>query len=113
MSTKINISYKDKEYTLEYSREAVRQIEQLGFVIGQVEDKPFTMIPILFYGAFIKNHKISKKHTDEIMDHIPNFYDGEGILPILVEMYAETISSLTNKKIEDEGNAVSWKVMKG
>lgn len=113
MSTKINISYQDKEYTLEYTRASVKQIEALGFVVSEVEKRPFTMIPILFYGAFVEHHKISKKYTDEIMENIPDFYEEDGLLPVLIEMYTETVQALTSKKDASKGNAVTWKVQKG
>ena len=47
MSTKITVTYKDKDYILEYSRSTAKQIEDNGFVLEQLTDKPATMIPLL------------------------------------------------------------------
>mgnify|MGYP003308725464 CR=1 FL=1 len=57
MSTTVTITYQKQQYVLEYSRNAVKQLEQQGFVIDQLGDKPMTMVPLLVYGAFIKNNK--------------------------------------------------------
>ena len=116
MSTKINVEYQGKDYVLEYTRNAVKQMEQQGFVLDQISEKPMTMIPLLVHGAFARNHKgIKRALVDEIYEHITDkFGDGEnGFIQTLIEMYAETVSSLTDGSSADEGNAAVWKVTKG
>jgi len=117
MSTKINLTYKQQEYTLEYSRQAVKTMEDQGFVLDQVGDKPATMIPLLVYGAFMKNHRgIKRSLVDEIYENVTGKLsqeDGEGFLATLMEMCSETINSLTDTAPVDEGNAAVWKVTKG
>ena len=106
--SKISLNYKEKDYTLEYNRQSVRMMESQGFVLEQISTKPVTMIPMMFSGAFIKNHKGMKRALiDEIYDEVA---DKSGLLNALMEMYAETLSSLTDEK-EVEGNAV-WVVEK-
>jgi hypothetical protein len=117
MSTKISISYQKKNYDLEFSRTTAGQIEDMGFVLEQLTEKPVKMIPMLFYGAFLKHNRgISRKLVDEIFDNLVNKTgeDGEnGIIGVLAEMYAETVQTLTDNKSADEGNAAVWKVVKG
>ena len=116
MSTKITIEYRGNEYDLEYSRNAVKQLEQQGFVLDQISEKPMTMIPMLVYGAFMKNHRgIKRDLVDEIYDNIANkIGDNEnGFINALIEMYAETINTLTDNTSVDEGNMAVWKVTKG
>ena len=117
MSTKITISYQKKNYDLEFSRTTAGQIEDMGFSLDQLTEKPVKMIPMLFYGAFLKHNRgISRKLVDEIFDNLVNKAgdDGEnGIIGVLAEMYAETVQTLTDSKAEDEGNAAVWKVVKG
>jgi len=117
MSTKINISYQDKEYTLEFSRQSVRQMEAQGFVAGQVEDKPMTMIPLLVRGAFYKNHRgLPAEKVDEIYDNLANkMGEGEeaGFVMALMKMYAETLNTLMEDKKGKAGNSASWTVVKG
>jgi hypothetical protein len=116
MSTTVTITYQKQQYVLEYSRNAVKQLEQQGFVIDQLGDKPMTMVPLLVYGAFMKNHKgIKRSLVDEIYEHlVDKIGDGEdGFIQVLLEMYAETVNTLTDNSAVDEGNAATWKVTKG
>ena len=117
MSTKISISYQKKNYDLEYSRTTAGQIEDMGFVLEQISEKPNKMIPLLFYGAFLKHNRgIKPQQTNEIWDNLVNKSgkdDDNGIVGVLAEMYAETVNTLTESKSEDEGNAAVWKVTKG
>lgn len=117
MSTKIAITYKNNEYTLEFSRETAKQIESQGFVLDQLSDKPATMIPLLVYGAFMKNNRgIKRTLVDEIYSNLVGKVgkDGEdGFIGVLSEMYAETVSTLMDDDAVDEGNAATWKVTKG
>ena len=116
MSTTVTITYQKQQYVLEYSRNAVKQMEQQGFVIDQLGDKPMTMVPLLVYGAFMKNHKgIKRSLVDEIYEHlVDKIGDGEdGFIQVLLEMYAETVNTLTDNSAVDEGNAATWKVTKG
>jgi len=116
MSTIITVTYNKKSYDLEYSRNSVKAMEQQGFVLDQIGDKPMTMVPLLVYGAFTKHHKgIKRALVDEIYDHILNRVgDGEdGFIQTLLEMYADTVNTLTENTSVDEGNAATWKVTKG
>ena len=106
--SKINLSYNKKEYSLEYSRESVKTMERGGFVLSEIDRQPATMIPMLFQGAFIKNHRgIKRNIMDEIYDEIG---DKTGLMQALIEMYADTLGSLMDDK-EAEGN-VSWELVK-
>lgn len=105
--SKIALSYEDKEYVLEFNRQSVRQMEGQGFALDEVTSKPMTMIPMLFTGAFIKNCKGTKRRViDEIYDNIS---DKTGLIEALMEMYADTLSTLTDES--EEGN-VSWAIVK-
>ena len=117
MSTKITVTYQDKDYLLEYSRATAKQIEDNGFVLDQLTDKPATMIPLLVYGAFaMHNRGIKRTLVDEIYKNLVNKVgkDGEeGFINILAEMYSETVSTLVGDEPADEGNAATWTVTKG
>ena len=117
MSTKITVTYQDKDYILEYSRATAKQVEDNGFILDQLTDKPATMIPLLVYGAFAKHNRgIKRALVDEIYENLIGKVgkDGEeGFINILAEMYAETISTLTDETAVDEGNAATWTVTRG
>ncbi len=106
--SKITMTYKKTEYTLEYNRQSVKTMESQGFVLDELTSKPATMIPLLFSGAFIKNHRGMKRSLiDELFDEIA---DKTGIMQALMEMYMETLATLMDDKA-DEGN-VTWAVVK-
>lgn len=117
MATQITLTYKDEKYLLEYSRMTAMAIEKQGFNLDEMTAKPNTMIPLLVHGAFLRHHRdLKQKFIDEIYTNLVNKAgkDGEeGFISILAEMYAETISTLTEETSVDEGNAATWTVTKG
>ena len=105
--SKINLTYAKKEYVLEYNRQSVKTMESQGFVLEELTAKPMTMIPLLFNGAFIKNHRgIKRNLMDEIFEEIG---DKTALMEALMEMYAETLGTLTEGN--GEGNA-TWVMVK-
>ena len=114
MATQITVSYQKKDYVLEYSRATAKQIEDQGFVLEHLSEKPATMIPLLVYGAFLKHNRgIKRTWVEEIYENLVGKIgtDGEeGFISVLGEMYAETVSSLVGDTDVDEGNAATWKV---
>ena len=117
MATQITVTYKNDKYTLEYSRLTASAIEKQGFVLDDLTNKPNIMIPLLVHGAFLKHHReLKQKVIDEIYDNIINKTGKEGeegFIGILAEMYAETVSTLTDENAVDEGNAATWTVTRG
>lgn len=117
MATKITITYQRKDYVLEYTRATAAQVEDMGFVFDQLGEKPAKMIPLLFYGAFLRHNRgIKRNLVDEIYDNlVDKATDGEkqGIVATLAEMYADTVHTLTDTAQVDEGNRAVWTVMKG
>ena len=62
-----------REYTLEYNRKSVTKAENAGLDVNQLESKSMTMIPLLFWGAFLMHHPhMAKEQTDRIL------FDGLG-----------------------------------
>lgn len=105
--SKIVLNHNKKEYVLEYSRQSVKTMEAQGFVIDEITSKPMTMIPLLFSGSFIKNHKGEKRAViDTIYDEIA---DKTGFMEALITLYSETLSTLTDDS--GEGNA-TWALVK-
>lgn len=102
MAKTIKISYDKKEYTLEFSRTTASMIEAQGFDPEYISSKPVTMIMLLFYGAFAKNHSsVKRTKMDEIFDNLKK--RGE-LTKKLMEMYSETANVLSDDD-DDEGNA--------
>ena len=107
MGKQISFEYKDKEYTLEYTRETVKQMEREGFVAGDIVNKPMLTLPKLFSGAFKAHHKFDTKQKliDEIFDLFTN---KQALVEKLAEMYAEPMETLMDNESVDEGNAIAW-----
>lgn len=105
MAKTINFSYKDVDYTLEYNRRSIEKMEQSGFRLEDIGNKPATNIPKLFAGAFLMHHKFVKTELiDEIFSMLPN---KEELFQKLVEMYEEPLNALLTDPEGDEGN-LTW-----
>lgn len=107
---KIKLNYKGKEYILEYNRKTVSDLENMGFIASEFANKPATMLPLAFKGAFLKNHKFLKQEViEEIFGHIT---DRQGLIAQLSEMIVECYQSLMGDEVKEdaEGNA-SWEIM--
>lgn len=89
-----------REYTLEYSRKTVMRTEQAGLDINALESKSMTMIPLLFWGAFLMHHPhMTKEQTDKIL------FDGLGGLSAdemayLGKLYAAPFETLIASEAE-------------
>ena len=83
-----------KEYTLEFSRKSVSKAEQAGLDINAIEAKSMTMIPLLFWGAFLMHHPyMTKDQTDKIL------FDGLGGLNEEEMAYLGKLFSISGKMI--------------
>ena len=104
MATKISFTYEGKDYCLEYTRQTVKQMEDRGFVATRIVEAPMTVLPALFAGAFLANHKYTdRKVIDEIYDKMQ---DKKALVETLTQMYNEPIEALMSDG--DEGNGIAW-----
>lgn len=105
MAKQLKFTYNDKEYTLEFTRRTVTEMEKKGFIAAEVENKPMSTLPALFAGAFLVHHRFEKKEViDAIFEKLTN---KEELIGKLAEMYNEPIMALVEEPEENEGN-VSW-----
>ena len=109
MNTKINLTYKDVPYCLEYDRMGVKMLEANGFSVEDFLKKPMSNIEMVFAGAFIKNHrKIKQDLVDEIFAKCK---DKDKLITTLTTMIQETYDVLLDEPDDsDEGNA-EWEVV--
>lgn len=105
MAKKLDFTYNSKEYTLEYTRKSIETMERQGFVASEIAEKPMTVLPALFRGAFLANHPTAKR--DVIDDIYSKLVDKQALIGKLVEMYNEPIEALMDDPEEDAGN-VEW-----
>ena len=106
MAKQIVFDYEGKEYTLEFTRESIKQLEREGFVAGDIVNKPMNTLPKLFAGAFRAHHRFEKpKKIEEIFE---NFKNKQALVEKLAEMYAEPLETLMDDEAISEGNAIAW-----
>lgn len=105
MAKQLIFTFEDKEYTLEYTRRTVAEMEKKGFVASDITDKPMTTLPALFAGAFLAHHRFVK---EDVIDNIySKLTKKEDLIGKLAEMYNEPIMALVQEPEEDKGN-VNW-----
>ena len=106
MAKQLKLEYEGKTYTLEYTRKSIATMERTGFVAKEVLDKPMSMLPALFAGAFIAHHKYIKEAVvDEIYENIPNKAD---LIGKLTEMYNEPLEAMMEEPEEGDEGKVEW-----
>ena len=109
MSKQLSFTFEDKEYCLEFTRKSVEQMERSEFKASDINDKPMTVLPALFAGAFLAHHRFTKQDViDKIFAKMTN--KGE-LISKLAEMYNEPIMTLIDEPEEAEGNldwTASW-----
>lgn len=105
MSKQLNFTYNGTEYTLEYTRRSVEQMEKEGFVAEDLKSKPLSTLPTLFAGAFKAHHRYVKREViDEIYSKMTNKAD---LIGKLAEMYNEPIMALIDEPAESAEN-LTW-----
>ena len=101
----LNFIFDDKEYTLEFNRRTVAEMEKKGFIVSEITDKPMTCLPALFAGAFLAHHRHVKQ--DVIEKIYSTLTKKEELIGKLAEMYNEPIAALLEEPEEAKGN-VNW-----
>ena len=106
MAKQIVFTYEDKEYTLEFTRRTVKQMEDEGFVAQDIDRKPMTLLPALFAGAFKAHHRFVKQDViDKIYAGMPH---KDELIGKLAEMYKDPIVTLMEEPDEKAVKNVSW-----
>lgn len=105
MAKQLIFTYEGKEYTLEFTRRTIAEMEKKGFIASDITDKPMTTLPALFAGAFLAHHRFVK---GDVIDNIySKLTKKEDLIGKLAEMYNEPILTLVEEPEEAEGN-LDW-----
>ena len=105
MAKQLHFTYDGKDYTLEFTRRTVAEMEKKGFIASDITDKPMTTLPALFAGAFLAHHRFVK--GDIINDIYSKLTKKEDLIGKLAEMYNEPILALVEEPEKAEGN-LDW-----
>lgn len=102
MASTITITYKDKDYTLRYSRATIIKMEKNGFNVEDAAKTPVTFVLQLFAGAFLAEHSdVKQSLIEEIFDSLGN--KGE-LKDALIEMYLDVAIKTMADNDEPEKN---------
>lgn len=105
MAKQLNFTYEGNNYTLEFTRRTVAEMEKRGFIASDITDKPMTTLPALFAGAFLAHHRFVKENI--INDIYSKLTRREDLIGKLSEMYNEPILALIEEPERAEGN-LDW-----
>lgn len=105
MAKQLTFTYDGEDYTLEFTRRTVAEMEKKGFIASDITDKPMTTLPALFAGAFLAHHRFVKE--DIINDIYSKLTKKEDLIGKLAEMYNEPILALVEEPEKAEGN-LDW-----
>lgn len=104
MAKTITLNYEGHNYVLEFTRASIERMERRGFVATDLANKPMTILPKLFAGAFYAHHpRVTEEVINKIFDRLGN---KEEFIDKLAEMYSEPIEVLMGEP-EDEGK-LEW-----
>lgn len=104
MSKTIKFTYKEVEYTLEYTRKSLEKMEADGIILSEMGAKPVTILPKLFFYSFYANHKRAKK--EDIEEIFELFTNKNEMYNKLSEMAMDTLNTLFEEK--ESKNAIKW-----
>ena len=105
MAKAIRFTYDDEEYVLQFTKRTIREMENQGFRIREVQDKPMTLWPMFFKGAFLANHRKTKDSVIEaIYKAMPN---KDALIDAMIELYDEPYSAMMEEPGDTDPN-VNW-----
>ena len=106
MAKTITFNYDGTEYTLEFTRDSVAQMQKSGFKTSDIDNEYMIVLPELFAGAFLAHHPhIRRTLVDEIFSHFTNKVE---LVGKLAEMYNDPLEQLMAEPDEDDEKNVTW-----
>mgnify|MGYP004443914853 CR=1 FL=1 len=105
MAKQLSFTYEGENYTLEYTRRTVAEMERNGFVADDIDTKPMTVLPQLFAGSFLAHHRFVKQNVIDVI--YSKMTNKQELIGKLAEMYNEPIMELVAEPEDKKGN-VEW-----
>lgn len=106
MAKQLIFTFEGKEYTLEFTRRTIAEMEKKGFIASEIGDKPMTTLPELFAGAFLAHHRsVNRKVIDSIFSKLTK---KEDLIEKLAEMYNDPIMALMEDPDEEAEGNLNW-----
>ena len=104
MAKTITLEYEGNTYTLEFTRNSMKELLDRGFTLeGLSGEKAVIMIPMLFEASFFAHHRYTKPNEiQKIYEAIP---DKAGFLDALSQIFSAPYEDLMAAPKESAGNA--------
>lgn len=103
MAKSIKITYEGAEYNLEFTRKTVEAMEEAGFKLRELRDKPVSTLPTLFKGAFLAHCSYLK---DDVLEKIyKTIRNKKDFMEKLIEMYQDPVETMFDEPEPSEKNA--------
>lgn len=105
MDNTVKFNFKGKDYELGFNRKTATMLQNLGFKKDEMEDKSFTMVPMLVHASFAMNHKgIKVQEMDEIYYEYIHKDDKPKFLAALLKSYMLTQTTLFGGDEKEDEN---------
>lgn len=106
MEKKLTLHYNGTDFTLEFTRRTVAEMEFSGFNVNELSTKPMILLPKLFAGAFKAHHRHLNPNTIEtIYETIENRSE---LMNKLAELYNEPLRALLEDPEVDDAKKSTW-----
>lgn len=106
MAKDIKVTFEDQTFTLTFNKQSVRQMENAGFNINDIDTKPNTTIEMLFRGAFLARHVGVKESVVNTIWN--NMTQKKELLQALMELYRAPSEALLEEPSENDPKKLTW-----
>lgn len=107
MARYIEVEVNGEKLKLQYNRDAIVKMEEMGFNIQEVSSKIYTSYEQMVVGALVKNHSDKKfREMVDIAEYLAEEYGLNSVLENLTELYKEAlhVEGKKGKKLEIKGS---------
>lgn len=106
MARYIEVEMNGETLKLEYNRDAIVKMEEMGFNIQEVASKVYTSYETMVIGALVKNHSDKKmREAVNIAESLAEEYGLNEVMEKLTELYQDAlhIKGKSKKKLAIKG----------
>lgn len=106
MARYIEVEMNGEKLKLEYNRDAIVKMEEMGFNIQEVTSKVYTTYETMVIGALVKNHSNKKmREAVNIAEYLADEYGLNEVMEKLSELYQDAlhIKGKSKKKLAIKG----------
>lgn len=95
---KLKLKINDKDYTLEMTRDSIKWLESMGFIIEEFDRKPITFYDLIWTSLFIANHKdVNPSLAIKLMDSYQKSKKSPAkVIRFAIEEYQTFMSALAD-----------------